>query len=78
MSGGKWTDTRRAETLRLVKIKSFSEAYFKLMELIPDLKEVFALGDKVIVSGRDVRIEIGESGTETLNDAELKRIQSAW
>ena len=78
LSSGKWTDQRKADSLRLVKIKSFSEAYFKLMETIPELKEVFALGDKVIVSGRDVRIEIGESGMETLNDTELKRIQSAW
>jgi hypothetical protein len=48
------------------------------METIPELKEAFALGDKVIVTGRDVRIEIGEAGMETLNEADLKRIQSAW
>jgi hypothetical protein len=75
---GKWIDQRKADSLRLVKVKAFSEAYFKLMETIPELKEVFALGDKVVVAGRDVRIEIGEGGVETLNDAELKRIQSAW
>jgi hypothetical protein len=78
VAGGKWIDQRKAESLRLVKVKAFSEAYFKLMETIPELKEVFALGDKVIVAGRDVRIEIGEAGMETMNEAELKRIQSAW
>ena len=75
---GKWTDQRKADSLRLVKVKAFSEAYFRLMETIPELKEVFALGEKVIVTGRDVRIEIGEAGMETLNEAELRRIQSAW
>jgi Ca-activated chloride channel family protein len=78
VAGGKWIDQRKADSLRLVKVKAFSEAYFKLMETIPELKEVFALGDKVIVAGRDVRIEIGEAGMETMNEAELKRIQSAW
>ena len=78
MSGGKWIDQRKGDSLRVVKIKPFSEAYFKLVDLIPELKEIFALGDKVIVSGRDVRIEIGDGGLNTMSDVELKRIQSAW
>ena len=48
-----------------------SEAWFKLMEAIPELKEVFALGDKVLVAGRSVAIETRDSGAEELSDQEL-------
>jgi hypothetical protein len=78
LRGEVWTDLRRAEPAKTVKVKSFSEAYFKLIEAIPELKEIFALGDKVVVTGKEVAIEIGPIGAETLSDSELKRIQSGW
>ena len=64
--------------MKPIKVKSFSEAYFKIIDLIPELREVFALGNKVVVAGRDVAIEVGPTGAETLSDSELKRIQSGW
>ena len=78
MRGERWTELRKAEATDIVKVKAFSEAYFKIMEQIPELREVFALGDKVLVSGRDVSIEIGADGMERISDAELRRIQSGW
>ena len=78
LRGDRWTEMRKADSSRVVKVKAFSEAYFKIMEQIPELREVFALGDKVLVSGRDVSIEIGPAGLETISDAELRRIQSGW
>jgi len=78
LRGETWTDLRRTESTRTVKVKSFSAAYFKIIDAIPELREVFALGDKVVVTGRDVAIEIGPAGAETISDSELKRIQSGW
>ena len=78
MRGERWTELRKTEPTTIVKVKAFSEAYFKIMEQIPELREVFALGDKVLVSGRDVSIEIGTSGLESVSDAELSRIKSGW
>jgi hypothetical protein len=62
----------------VVKIRAFSDAWFKLIEAIPELKEVFALGDKVIVVGRDTGIETSRDGKETLSESELRTIQSRW
>ena len=78
LRGDTWTDLRRTESTRVVKVKSFSEAYFKIIDAIPELREVFALGDRVVVTGRDVAIEIGPTGMDTVSDSELKRIQSGW
>ena len=78
LRGERWTELRKAEATTIVKVKAFSEAYFKIMEQIPELREVFALGDKVLVSGRNVSIEIGERGMESISDGELSRIRSGW
>jgi Ca-activated chloride channel family protein len=78
LRGEVWTDLRRADSTRTVKVKAYSEAYFKLIDAIPELREVFTLGDKVVVTGKDVAIEIGPSGAESLSDSELRRIQSGW
>jgi hypothetical protein len=61
-----------------VKVKAFSDAYFKLMDAVPELRDIFALGDKVKVNGRSVSIEIGTTGIESISGAELERIRSGW
>jgi Ca-activated chloride channel family protein len=78
MKGDTWTDTRRDDSAKVVKVKAFSDAYFKIMEAIPELREVFALGNKVVVVGRDVVIEVGTDGSESMSESEMKRIQSQW
>jgi hypothetical protein len=78
LTGETWTDLRKLDTSNVVKVKAFSDAYFKLMDTIPELRDIFALGDKVRVSGRSVTIEIGTTGTESMGSAELERIRAAW
>lgn len=78
LSNGVWVDVRRADSIKVVKVRSFSSAYFRLAELIPELREVFTLGERVLVAGRDVAIEVAPDGAESLNESELRSIQSRW
>jgi Ca-activated chloride channel family protein len=78
LNGDTWAELRRTDSARVVKVKAYSDAYFKLIDAIPELREIFALGDKVKVAGRDISIEIGSSGTESITSTELERIRSAW
>lgn len=78
LTGEKWIDSRPLDSLKVIKVRAFSEAWFKLIEAIPELKEVFALGDKVLVVGRETAIETSLDGKETLSDSELRTIQSRW
>ncbi len=75
---GIWTDAAHSASGRTLKIKPFSDAYFKLIDAIPELREVFALGDKVTVTTRGLTIEVTESGEATLGASELKAIQHSW
>jgi hypothetical protein len=76
--GDTWVDAAKADTARTVRIKPFSDAYFKLIGAIPELREVFALGDKVIVGTKAVTIELAEDGSQAISDSDLKTIRSSW
>lgn len=78
LNGEKWIDSRRGDAGNLIKVRAFSDAWFKLVEVIPELREVFALGDRVFVRGRAVAIETGLDGRESLSDSELRTIQADW
>jgi hypothetical protein len=75
-----WTDTRYqpAAHLRLVRVQSFSDAYFALARAVPDLRDAFAAGDRVVVAGRSVVVEVTPSGVATLADAEVAAVRAAW
>jgi hypothetical protein len=78
---GVWTDTRYtvgAAGVRLVRIKAFSKAYFDVMESLPELRAVLALGDEVIVSGKGIVIAVGAEGVSELDAAERRRMVDAW
>lgn len=78
MVDGRWTDVRLVPDMKRVKVKSYSAAYFALAEALPGLREALALGEKVVVAGRAVAIEVTDTGAETLSERELESVRSNW
>jgi Ca-activated chloride channel family protein len=75
---GVWTDTRPGETLRVVKVKAYSTAYFDLVQRIPELGPLFAVGERVRVNGRAVAVEVSDDGLLQLNMAALDALARDW
>jgi Ca-activated chloride channel homolog len=73
-----WTDVRYKKSGIVLQVKPFSEAYFKLIEMVPDLREPFSVGERVIVAGRSMAIELTPSGEEHLTDRDLTLIRDRW
>ena len=73
-----WTDTGLKDAFARIKVRPYSAAYFKILELLPELREPFALGERVIVAGRSIAIEISPAGVESLSDADLRSLQTKW
>ncbi|HEX9084934.1 MAG TPA: VIT domain-containing protein [Gemmatimonadaceae bacterium] len=73
-----WTDVRYKQTGTVLRVKPFSDAYFKLIELVPELREPFSVGERVIVSGRSMAIELTTSGVDRLTDRDLTMIRDRW
>jgi len=75
---GVWTDVRYKNSGTVLRVKPFSDAYFKLLELQPDLREAFTVGEQAIVAGRSMAIELTPAGKEQLTDGEIALIRNDW
>jgi hypothetical protein len=75
---GVWTDVRYKQTGTVLRVKPFSDAYFKLIELLPDLREPFSVGERAIVAGRSMAIELTPVGVERLTDRDVALIRNNW
>ena len=75
---GRWTDVAFKEGMKVVKIKAFTPAYFKVLDAMPELRASFAVGEHVLVAGKHVAIEISDAGAEQLGDAELRSLKEQW
>lgn len=71
--GETWTDLATKADAKVYKVKAYSRTYFTLLEKLPQLRESFAVGEKVKVAGKSVAIEIVDSAEE-LTDAEIRTI----
>jgi len=74
MRAGTWTDLGHGDSLRVVSIAPYSDAYFALLKALPDLREAAALEPAVLVAGRHASIKIGAGGKTAFNPGELERL----
>jgi Ca-activated chloride channel family protein len=69
-----WTDIAHGDSLRVVQVAAFSDAYFALLRAIPELVKPAMLEPAVLVAGRRVSIKIEEGGKRSWADGELERL----
>jgi Ca-activated chloride channel family protein len=77
-----WMDARgdasSMANLRRVRVQAYSAAYFALLRAVPELGEPFGLGDRVVVFGRKVAVEVAAGGDERLSDAQVAAVAADW
>jgi len=73
-----WTDVRYKNSGPVLRVKPFSDAYFKVLDVEPDLREPFSIGDRVVVAGRSMAIELTPAGVERLTDRDLTMLKDRW
>jgi Ca-activated chloride channel family protein len=73
-----WTDARHTSDRKTLKVRAYSDAWFALARELPGLADVLALGDRVIVDGKSVAIEIADGGVEQLGSAQVAAIRAQW
>ena len=69
-----WTDIAHGDSLRVVTVEPFSDAYFALLRALPELRGPAALGSSVLVAGRRVSLKIASGGKTTWTDEELATV----
>jgi Ca-activated chloride channel family protein len=75
---GAWTDVRYHAGMQVTTIKPYSKAYFDLLQQVPELKPVFALGDRVIVVGKTRAIRVDDSGVAEMTPSAIVALVSGW
>jgi Ca-activated chloride channel family protein len=66
-----WVDVAHGDSLRVVRVAAFSDAYFALLRALPELRQAAALEPAVLVAGRRLSVEIEAGGKTTWADGEL-------
>ena len=75
---GAWTDVRYHAGMQITAIKPYSKAYFDVVQQLPELKPVFALGDRVVVVGKTGAIRVDDSGVPELAPSALLTLVRGW
>jgi len=66
-----WTDIAHGDSLRMIRVAAYSDAYFALLRALPELVQPATLEPAVVVAGRRVSIKIEAGGKTTWTDGEL-------
>jgi hypothetical protein len=73
-----WAESRPLDGRAVIKVKAFSPAYFALVQDLPELAPLFAVGERVRVIGRHTAIEVGPDGLSDLDGAALAAVVKNW
>jgi len=71
---GIWTDVRHTDSLTVVAVEPFSEAYFALFQALPELEPYVTEFEQMVVTGATVSIRIVDGGKTTFAGDELARL----
>ena len=74
--GGVWIDDAYKADTKSITVKAQSDAYFRILELHPTIKDVYRLGNHVVwisPSGTALVIDLND-GKEKLEDAEIEAL----
>ncbi len=71
---GIWTDMMHGDSLEVVEIEAFSDAYFLLLERAPELGEYFKELGHVLLAGAQVSIKVSDDGTSKMTPLEVARL----
>jgi len=69
-----WTDLGHGDSLRVVSVAPYSEAYFALLRAMPDLSQAAALEPAVLMAGRRASIKIEAGGKTAWRPGELNAL----
>lgn len=74
LRSGEWLDARHTDRHRVVEIAAYSDAYFAVIRALPEAGLVLRELDRVTMAGREISLRIGEAGSRSLSEAELRRL----
>ncbi|MEW6200407.1 MAG: hypothetical protein AB1546_00400, partial [bacterium] len=75
LTDNRWVEMEVHPKADAIRIKTYSDAYFRLLKKMPSLGAIFALGDDVMFRIGSKIVRIGSEGKETITDEELSKLR---
>ena len=70
-----WTDLAHDPSARTVSVRTYSAAWFDLMQALPELAPVLRKHETVVIAGAGLSLEVGTSGrVETFDSDALRKL----
>ncbi len=73
-----WTDASQRDSLKVVEVAPYSDAYFALVRALPELAPYLAVGDQVVVAGRRASVKIAGAGLTSWQPGHLEALVRAF
>jgi Ca-activated chloride channel family protein len=73
-----WTDASQRDSLKVVEIAPYSDAYFALVRALPEVAPYLTVGDQVVVAGRRASVKITSAGQTTWQPGHLEALVRAF
>jgi Ca-activated chloride channel family protein len=75
---GTWTDMTFDDSLQVIELAPYSEAYFELARRLPAIREYLALGDDLIIAGDGVILKLVPDGATEWDSNDLRAVLSGF
>jgi len=73
-----WTDAAQRDSLKVVAVAPYSDAYFALVRALPEIAPCLVVGEDVLVAGRRASVRITGAGRSTWAAGELEALVRAF
>ncbi len=71
---GVWTDAAQRDSLKVVEVAPYSDAYFALVRALPEIAPCLEVGDSLLVAGRRASVKIGAGGVTQWSPGQLEAL----
>ncbi len=75
---GGWTDAAQRDSLKVIAVAPYSDAYFALVRALPEIAPYLAVGEDVLVAGRRSSVRITAGGKTAWGPGELEQLVRAF
>jgi len=73
-----WTDAAQRDSLKVVAVAPYSDAYFAVVRALPEIAPCLGVGDDLLVAGRHASIRFTASGRTAFRTGELEQVVRAF
>ena len=77
-AGGVWTDAAQRDSLKVVAVAAYSDAYFGLVRSLPEIAPCLSVGEQVLVAGRRASVKVAATGLTAWQPGQLEALVKAF